>query len=232
MATNGRQAERSEAATARALEAALALFSKQGYGATSMRQISSRCGMSVGNLYHHFGSKESIFQILIDAYWSRLLDPDLPLNQIFNKARFPEDLEEMAAAIEQTVEANSESIMLIFIDVIEFRGKHIRDFYETMAGRFRRAYGRSFEERKRNGTLGEADPLVGVMVATRWFFHFFTVERCFGVPMHFGMDASQAVDEFIKILRYGVLPQDGSGDAREQPEGSSGQPERTSEPDQ
>jgi AcrR family transcriptional regulator len=230
VASNGRQAERTEVAIARALEAALELFSRQGYGATSMRQISSRCGMSVGNLYHHFGSKECIFQNLIDAYWSRLLDPELPLNKIFSRARFPDDLEEMAAAIEQTVAASSESIMLIYIDVIEFRGKHIRDFYETMAGRFRRAYGRSFEERKRNGTLGETDPLVGVMVATRWFFHFYTVERCFGVPMHFGMDASQAVDEFIKILRYGVLPRDGAGGAPAEPAGSSGRPERTEEP--
>jgi AcrR family transcriptional regulator len=206
------------------MEAALELFSRQGYGATSMRQISSLCGMSVGNLYHHFGSKESIFQKLIDEYWGRLLDPSHPLNRIFSRARFPEDLEEMATAIEQTVETNSESIMLIYIDVIEFRGKHISDFYETMAGRFQRAYGRSFEERQRRGALGETDPLVGVMLATRWLFYFFTVEKCFGVPMHFGMDSSQAVDEFIKILRYGVLPRDGSSQSL--PEGGSSSVEK------
>lgn len=224
MASINRQAERTEAATARALEAALALFSRQGYGATSMRQISSRCDMSVGNLYHHFGSKEDIFQKLINDYWDRLLDPELPLNQIFARARFPEDLEEMAAAIERTVEANSESIMLIYIDVIEFRGKHISQFYETMAERFRRTYGRSFQERKQRGALGETDPLVGVMLATRWFFYFFTVEKCFGVPMHFGMDNSQAIDEFIKILRLGVLPRDGSRESLPDTEPSSQPP--------
>ena len=49
--------------------------------------------------------------------------------------------------------------------------------------------------------------MVAVMVATRWLFYFFTVEKCFGVPMHFGMDAQQAVDGFIRILRLGLLRQ-------------------------
>jgi hypothetical protein len=49
--------------------------------------------------------------------------------------------------------------------------------------------------------------MVAVMVATRRLFYFYTVEKCFGVPMHFGMDAQQAVDGFIRILRLGVLRQ-------------------------
>ena len=204
--SNGTQAARSEAAVAKALEAALYLFSRQGYGATSMRQISESSGLSLGNLYHHFPNKESIFQRLLDRYWEQLLDPDNPLQQLFSRARFPDDLEEMAAAIEDRVDTHSEYIMLIFIDVIECRGQHIRFFYESMAERFREVYQQSFERRRAEGTLGDVDPLVAVMLATRWLFYYFTVEKCFGVPMHFGMDSSQAVDEFIRILRHGVLP--------------------------
>ena len=104
-----------------------------------------------------------------------------------------------------TVEENKASILLVFIDVIEFQGRHIRNFYESMADRFRAVYGPRFEELKRQGRLTDADPMVAVMVATRWLFYFYTVEKCFGVPMHFGMDASQAVDGFIRILRRGLL---------------------------
>jgi len=187
------------------LEAALNLFSTQGYGATSMRQIAEVCDQSTGNLYHHFGSKEKIFQQLIDDYWAHLLDPDHPLQQVFTRANFPDDLEELAAAIEQTVEENQASILLVFVDVIEHQGRHIRFFYETMADRFREKYGAHFEELERQGRLADADPMVAVMVATRWLFYFYTVEKCFGVPMHFGMDAQQAVDGFIRILRLGLL---------------------------
>lgn len=208
----GRQAAKSEAAINVALAAATELFSSQGYGATSMRQIASECGLSVGNLYHHFGSKEAIFQRLIDDYWERLLHPDNPLQKVFTNARFPDDLEDLAVAIEQTVEENASSIMLVFIDVIEFKGCHIRNFYETMADRFKATYGKRFAELESQGRLTEADPMVAVMVATRWLFYFFTVEKCFGVPMHFGMDASQAVDGFIRILRFGTLRR-GNGSA-------------------
>jgi len=209
--TNGRQAERSEVATTKVLEVATELFSTQGYGATSMRQIAEVCDQSTGNLYHHFGSKEAIFQRLIDEYWERILDPELPLEQVFTRANFPDDLEELAAVIEMTVEENKASILLVFVDVIEFKGRHIRSFYETMADRFREKYGPHFEELAREGRLADADPMVAVMVATRWLFWFYTVEKCFGVPMHFGMDAQQAVDGFIRILRNGVLRRDGSG---------------------
>jgi len=207
----GLQAAKSEVATAKVLEAALDLFSTQGYGATSMRAISEASGLSVGNLYHHFGSKEAIFQRLIDEYWEHLLDPNNELQGVFDAAEFPDDLENLATAIENSVEDHRPYIMLIFIDVIEFSGTHIRAFYESMAERFQKTYSESFEQRKQDGLLGEVDPLVAVMVATRWLFYFFTVEKCFGVPMHFGMDTSQAVDEFIRIVRYGVLPRDGAG---------------------
>jgi AcrR family transcriptional regulator len=205
--TNGRQAERSEVATTKVLEVALELFSTQGYGATSMRQIAETCEQSVGNLYHHFGSKEAIFQRLIDEYWERLLDPENPLQKVFTKANFPDDLEELANAIELSVEENKASILLVFVDVIEFKGQHIRFFYETMADRFKEKYGPHFEELAREGRLADADPMVAVMVATRWLFYFYTVEKCFGVPMHFGMDTQQAVDGFIRILRLGLLRQ-------------------------
>jgi len=213
----GAQVAKSEVSTAKALDAALELFSTQGYGATAMRAISEASGLSVGNLYHHFGSKEAIFQRLIDEYWEHLLDPNNELQRVFEAAEFPDDLEDLAAAIEKSVEDYRQYIMLIFIDVIEFSGTHIREFYESMAERFQMTYSESFAQRKQNGLLGEVDPLVAVMVATRWLFYFFTVEKCFGVPMHFGMDTSQAVDEFIRIVRHGVLPRGGAAPCPESP---------------
>jgi len=206
---------------ARAREAALELFSTQGYGATSMRQISQASEVSLGNLYHHFGSKDTIYQQLLDEYWTRLLDPTDELQRLFERADFPDDLEEMAELIERSVDSYAPYIMLIFIDVIEFRGRHIRTFYEEMPARFAAAYQANFERKRAEGRVGDADPLVAVMLATRWLFYYFTVEKCFGVPMHFGMAPREAVAEFIRILRYGVLPRtaaDGAAAAGSTPE--------------
>jgi len=201
---------RSQASISRVLETALELFSSQGFGATSMRQIAEASGISVGNLYHHFPNKEAIFKRLIDDYWSLLRDPDHPLTQLFMRAAFPNDLEEMAEVIERVVEENTAYILLFYVDVIEFRGEHIRAFYEGMAEEFRRVYGPHLEKRQRVGEFGDVDPLVAVMVATRWFFYFYTVEKCFGTPMHLGMEPQEATREFIRLLRNGLKPRSGN----------------------
>jgi AcrR family transcriptional regulator len=188
------------------LTAALDLFSRQGYGATSMRQIAKKTGLSVGNVYHHFSGKKAIYEEIFRWYWQRLQDPDLPHNRIYADPDFPNDLEQLADALEQYVEDHKPFIMLIYVDVIEFGGEHVRDFYTGLAAAFAKAYGPSIERAKQQGRFGDVDPLMAVMVAARWLVYFFTVEKCFGAPGHLGMEADQAVKEFIRILKYGVLP--------------------------
>ena len=206
MSSDASETTRSKISVAKVLEVGLRLFSSQGFGATSMRQIATESGLSVGNVYHHFANKEEIFQRLIEQYWEKVLDPALRLNQIIATAGFPEDLEEMAGAIEEVVDKFAPYILLIYVDVIEFHGQHIRSFYEGMAGRFEAAYGDRLRERRQAGEFGDIDPMVAVMVATRWFFYFYTVENCFGASTHFGMSSEKAVEEFIRLMRYGLLP--------------------------
>jgi len=112
----------------------------------------------------------------------------------------------MAAIIERVVEENASYVLLIYIDVVEFQGEHIRAFYEGMAARFKEVYGAKLAARKAAGDFGDIDPLVGVIMATRWFFYFFTIEKCFGAPMHFGMKPKEATKEVIRLLRFGLLP--------------------------
>ncbi len=215
-----RKQERSKASHGQVLKAALGLFSSRGFGATSMREIADSSGLSMGNLYHHFPNKEAIFRQLLADYWKRLSDPEHPLQQLFARASFPEDLEEMAAEIEAVVEDNASYILLIYVDVVEFRGEHIRAFYEGMAARFQEIYGAKLEVRKAAGEIGDVDPLVAVILATRWLFYFFTVEKCFGAPMHFGMKPQKATEEFIRLLRFGLLPRsDGSAEGQAEKQG-------------
>lgn len=50
---------------AQILEAALGLFSTQGYSETTVRQIATRCGVTDAALYYHFRSKAHILQELV-----------------------------------------------------------------------------------------------------------------------------------------------------------------------
>ena len=53
---------RAEQTRAAITEAALALFRSRGYEATTMRAIADRAGVSTGNAYYYFGSKEELIQ--------------------------------------------------------------------------------------------------------------------------------------------------------------------------
>jgi AcrR family transcriptional regulator len=49
------------------VRAALALFGEQGYEATTMRAIAERAGVSLGNAYYYFPSKEHLLQAFYAA---------------------------------------------------------------------------------------------------------------------------------------------------------------------
>lgn len=53
---------RAEQTRAAITEAALGLFRSRGYEATTMRAIAQQAGVSTGNAYYYFGSKEELIQ--------------------------------------------------------------------------------------------------------------------------------------------------------------------------
>ncbi len=58
----------------RILETALRLFNEGGTAAASTNHIAAACGISPGNLYHHFRNKEAIIRELFErmfALWGR-----------------------------------------------------------------------------------------------------------------------------------------------------------------
>ena len=200
------QETRSLKSRVQVLEAALALFSHQGYRATSMRDIAARAGVSTGNVYHHFKDKEAIFRELIDQYWRAIEDPDFPINRALRTGSFPENLEAIGFAARESVAQWRQHVALIYVDVVEFEGSHIRKFYSDMAGRFERFIDAHRDEIKVEEKLrAEIAPAAVVMLAFRTFLQYFAVEIVFGVQEHFGKSSDQVVREIADILRHGML---------------------------
>ncbi len=61
------QAQRRAGTVAAIHAAARELFAKKGFAATTMDDIASRAGVAKGAVYHHFGSKEEIFERVLDG---------------------------------------------------------------------------------------------------------------------------------------------------------------------
>jgi AcrR family transcriptional regulator len=200
------QEERSERSRRQILDAALKLFSHRGYGATSVQEIAEAAGLSKGNLYHHFPDKETVFRALLDRYFQAMSQAEFPFNQALATGTFPENLEQIGRAARDMVRDYREYVALIYVDVVEFDGSHVRKFYEDMASRFDaflKAHG--LEGQLRDKLQEGLSPASAVMLATRIFLNYFSIEILFGVKDHFGKGTDEAVQEISRILRHGML---------------------------
>lgn len=200
-----KQEARSERSRTQILTAALRLFSSQGYRGTNMREIAESAGVSTGNVYHQFKDKEALFQTLLDDFAVTTNSPAYPFNKAINEGAFPEDLAKLADAIRESLVQQRAQSLLVYVDVIEFEGRHLRRFYENLTSRFE-AYLQT-ERGKQSATMFRdgVSPLTAIQFATRFMVKFYEVEVLFGVTNHFGRSSGDVLKEMIEMLKYGLF---------------------------
>lgn len=64
---------RAEVTRQKILDAAVDLFSANGYNKTSIAEIAAAAGIGVGTLYHHFADKRSVLLDLVDTWGTHVL---------------------------------------------------------------------------------------------------------------------------------------------------------------
>lgn len=201
-----KQAARSERSRTQILTAALGLFSSQGYRGTNMREIAEAAGVSTGNVYHQFEDKEAIFQTLLDEYATLVASPTYPFNKAIADGLFPRDLFRLGEAIRESLIQTRAHALLMYVDVLEFDGKHLRRFYDDSTSRFE-AYLRTPAGEALAGQLREGvAPLTALQVGTRMLFSYFITEVLFGISNSFGRDTAQVMSEVTELLNKGLLP--------------------------
>lgn len=186
------------------LDAALRLFSRQGYRATTVREIAEAAAVSTGNLYHHFPDKEAIFRTLLDEYREIVTSPRFNVSRALSSGVFPDNLESFGYAIRDSVRQFRSYMALHYVDVIEFNGSHIREFYSSLDQRIS-----ELVEGNHNGSIKfhlreGVSPTSALHVALRMFLQYFQLETLFGVPEPFGKDSAAVVKEMADMLRNGI----------------------------
>jgi TetR/AcrR family transcriptional regulator, acrAB operon repressor len=198
---------KSERSRRQVLDAALQLFSHRGYRATSVREIADSARVSTGNVYHHFDDKEAIFKTLLDEFWTITESARYPFTRAVRAGSFPQNLEQLGLAARESVRQFKPYLALIYVDVIEFDGTHIRKFYGEMAKRFEKTL-------QQEGILKEiasrlrpgVSPISALLITQRIFFNYFTLQVLFGVAEPFGKESREVVAEIADILRNGISP--------------------------
>ncbi len=104
-------------------DAAISLFLEQGYHATSMRQIAERADLaSVAGIYNHFSSKDKIFEgIIIDKHPYKQILPAILAAQ---GETIEEFFKNAFHIVISELDKRPEFINLLFIELVEFKGKH------------------------------------------------------------------------------------------------------------
>jgi AcrR family transcriptional regulator len=186
--------------------AARELFIKQGFHATSMRDIARGAKVSLGNLYNYYPTKEAIFESIINQY---LTVVDEKLRVIFtgiDEPLEPESLRKLGEMVGRLVDEHAEFWLLMYIDVLEFQNRHFRKMFDGITGRFRKVFGTKFKEAEARGDLRTGVDAAPVFTAAYMqFFNYFLVEKLFGGNRHLGLNDDQALNCITKIFAYGTL---------------------------
>jgi TetR/AcrR family fatty acid metabolism transcriptional regulator len=103
-------------------DAAIELFIKNGYHATSMRQIAEHAGLALGGIYNHFTSKEEIFEgIVVDKHpYKRVL----PLILEAQGETTEDFLKNAMKIILDELHREPYYLKLMMIEFVEFNGGH------------------------------------------------------------------------------------------------------------
>jgi len=187
-------------------DAAKELLIKQGFHATSMRDIAKRAGISLGNVYNYFETKEAIFESIINRYVTIIDQKIKEILEELDEPLDPKDMRQLGEMVGELVDQHQDFWLLMYIDVLEFQNRHFRKMFEGLAEKFRRLFEEKFASAIERGDLRSGvDPAVGFTVAYMQFFNYFLVEKLFGGNMHLGLTDEQALNYLTKIFSYGVL---------------------------
>ena len=187
-------------------DAAKQLFIRQGFHATSMRNIAARAGTSLGNLYNYYPTKEAILGSIISKYQQVIDDRLRSMFDEIEDPLNPDDLKRFARLVKQMVNEHHEFWLLMYIDVLEFENQHFRKMFENLAQKLRHRFAKPFAELKRSGALHDGvDPAIGFTAAYMQFFNYFIVEKLFGGNLHFGISDDQVISRLTDIYSRGLL---------------------------
>ena len=139
-------------------EAARELFLRQGYHATGMRQIASEAGISLGAVYNHFSSKEEILKAILAEH-----NLHQAIAEALLRARgdtVAELMESGYSEIMATLQGKEYYVSLLFLDVLEFQGRHVAQLAAVQIPRIMGFFQRLYHLGRQGGELRDLSPVL------------------------------------------------------------------------
>ena len=181
-------------------DAAFELFMEQGYHATSMRQIADHAKLALGGIYNHFSNKEEIFAaILLDKHPYKQI---LPLMLAAEGDTAEEFIRSAAKTLVTELGSRPELIKLIFIELVEFNGKHVGSLLSEIVPKVLPMFEKMIRVRK---NLRKIPPPVLVRSFLGMFFSFYITELLIKDSLLAKLMPKNSFDLFVDIYLHGVI---------------------------
>ena len=181
-------------------DAAIDLFLKQGYHATSMRQIADKVDLALGGIYNHFSSKEEIFEgIIIDKHPYKQILPAILAAQ-------GDTVEEFFKSAFQIVisELNKrpEFVNLLFIELVEFKGKHGALLLKEIAPKMMPVFEKLIKSRK---SLRVTNPAVLMRSFVGMIMSYYITGLIISNSIINKLMPKDISDQYVDIFLHGIL---------------------------
>ena len=171
-----------------------------------MRDIAKGAGVSLGNLYNYYETKDAIFESIVAKYMEVIDDRLKKMFSSIDEPLEPESLRRLGEMAGELVNEHADFWLLMYIDVLEFQNRHFRKMFDGLSERFRKLFGAKFKEAEKRGDLRTGVEAGSVFTAAYMqFFNYFLVEKLFGGNEHLGLSDDQALNSLTKIFAYGTL---------------------------
>lgn len=183
-------------------DAAVELFLKQGYHATSMRQIAERAGLALGGIYNHFSSKEEIFEaIIIDQHPYKKL---LPIILAVEGETTDKFFENAIRIVFSELGARPEFVNLMFIEMVEFKGKHGATMLREIAPQVLPVFERIIKARK---DLRITNPALLMRSFFGMILSYYITEMVISNSVISNLMPRNSADVYVDIFLHGILKQ-------------------------
>jgi AcrR family transcriptional regulator len=186
------------------VQAAYRLFLDRGYHATSMRQVAQQAGVALGGIYNHFASKDDLFSAVLDTYH--------PYHDILPALATAEGetidwlIRDAASRVTTTLRARPDFLNLMFIEIVEFKGRHMPRLIDQIFPQLVAVL-----QRYQGSSDGMRDiPVPIILRAFLGLFFSYVITELLLSPEIARQFPEDTMDRLVDILLYGVM-QEGPG---------------------
>ncbi|HTP01498.1 MAG TPA: TetR/AcrR family transcriptional regulator [Anaerolineales bacterium] len=184
------------------VSAAYDLVVRQGYAATSMRQIAGKAGLALGGIYNHFSSKEEVFLAILEE--RHPFFQMMPILDEVSGETVEEYVRNAAHTLVSQLGRHPDFLNLMLVEIVEFKAKHVPRLFEKLRPLLMPI---AQHIGSRQGDLRPIPPFVLTRAFLGMFFSYYITDILFTRALSADLRKlnANAIDHFADIFLHGIL---------------------------